>query len=455
MDLQGDEKWLILMNFFPSLKKSLNSWAKSTGFIKRQRSLSARDFLVLMTIGQLGIKHPSLAAMVDAIKSRISREALHQRFDESAVRYIQTCSQYILKQRISQVVAIKAKLLKRFGRVMIADSSSWDVNPQLAGTFPGSGGSASAANCKLQLLYEYKGGKLSFFEITAGTRPDTNYTHQLSKHAQAKDLWLTDLGYFCLETFHDIDAKGAFFLSRFSVGTKLFNAKTGSEIELGRMLKSLSGNAYQFSVTMGSKKSTRVRCRLICLRVSEQIANERRRRLKKDAKKKGRTPSQLHLALCDWTLMATNIPESWLPAEMVRPFYGLRWQIELLFKQIKTVLRIHHTNTANVHRLQCEIYGKLIMAVFIHRIHSCFNGRLWNLCQREVSMDKLYKRIQERAFIILQFILTSFSKACDYLASEIPLIIKNCVKTHQLSRKTSLERIECDLRNHSNVSKVA
>jgi hypothetical protein len=140
MDLQGDEKWLILMNFFPSLKKSLNSWAKSTGFIKRQRSLSARDFLVLMTIGQLGIKHPSLAAMVDAIKSRISREGLHQRFDESAVRYIQTCSQYILKQRISQVVAIKAKLLKRFGRVMIADSSSWDVNPQVAGTFPGSGG---------------------------------------------------------------------------------------------------------------------------------------------------------------------------------------------------------------------------------------------------------------------------------------------------------------------------
>ena len=455
MDLKGDEKWLNSMNFFPSLKKRLNRWAKSTGFIKRRRGLSAKDFLVLMTVGQLGIKHPSLAAMVDAVKSRISREALHQRFDESAVRYIQTCSQYVLKQKVSQGVTIKAKLLKRFERVMIADSSSWDVNPQLAGIFPGSGGSASAANCKLQLFYEYKGGELSFFEITAGTRPDTNYTHQLSKHIQAKDLWLTDLGYFCLETFHDIDAKGAFFLSRFLVRTKLFDAKTGSAIELSRMLKSLSGNAYQFSVTMGSEKSTRVRCRLICLRVSEQLANERRRRLKKEAKKKGRTPSQLHLALCDWTLMVTNIPESSLAAEMVRPFYSLRWQIELLFKQIKTVLCIHHANTANVHRLRCEVYGKLIMAVFIHRIHSCFNGRLWNLRHREVSMDKLYKRIQERAFIILQFILISVSKACDYLATEIPLLIKNCMKTHQLSRKTSLERIECDLRNHFNVYKVA
>ena len=443
------------MNFFPSLKKRLNRWAKSTGFIKRQRGLLAKDFLVLMTIGQLGIKHPSLAAMVEAIKSRISREALHQRFTESAVNYIKMCAQYVLKQKISQATAIKTKLLKRFNRVMIVDSSSWDVDPQLADIFRGSGGSASASNCKLQAFYEYKRGELSFFEVTAGTRSDAGYTHQLSNHMQANDLLLTDLGYFCLETFHNIDAKGAFFLSRFAVGTKLFDAKTGSAIELGIMLKSLSGNAYQFSVIMGSKKSTRVRCRLICLRVSEQITNERRRRLKKQAKKKGRTPSQLHLALCDWILMVTNIPESWLPAEMVRPFYGLRWQIELLFKQIKMVLCIHHTNTGNVYRLQCEVYGKLIMAVFIHRIHGVFNGQLWNLHHREVSMDKLYKRIQERAFIILRFILISVTKACKYLTMEIPRLIKNCRKTHQLSRKTSLEMLEYGLRNHFKVCKVA
>ena len=445
---------MILMSFFPSLKKRLNRWAKSTGFIKRQRGLSAKDFLVLMTIGQLGIKHPSLAAMVDAIKGRISREALHQRFSESAVKYMQTCARHVLKQKIGQARAIKTNLLKPFNRVMIVDSSSWDVDPQLADIFPGSGGSASAANCKLQAFYEYKRGELSFFEITAGTRSDAGYTHQLSDHVQAKDLLLTDLGYFCLETFHDIDAKGAFFLSRFSVGTVLFDARTGCPIELSRMLKSLSGNAYQFSVVMGSKKSTRVSCRLICLRVSEQIANERRRRLRKGAKKKGRTPSQLHLALCDWILMVTNIPESWLPAEMVRPFYSLRWQIELLFKQIKTVLSIDHTNTGNVYRLQCEMYGKLIMAVFIHRIHAVFNGQLWNLRHREVSMDKLYKRIQERAFVILRFILISVTTACDYLATEIPRLIKNCTKCHQLSRKTSLEILEYGLKNQSNVRKV-
>ena len=445
---------MILMNFFLSLKKRLNRWAKSTGFIKRQRDLSAKDFLILMTIGQLGIKHTSLAAMVDAIKSRISREALHQRFTESAVDYIKKCVQYVLKQKVSQIITIKTKLLKHFTRVFIVDSSSWDVEPKLADIFGGSGGSASAANCKLQAFYEYKCGELSFFEMTSGIRPDSNYTHQLSSHIRSNDLLITDLGYFCLKTFHDIDIKGAFFLSRFLVGTKLFDAKTGSPMELSRMLKSLSGNTYQFSVIMGSGKNTQVSCRLICLRVSEQIANERRRRLKKMAKKRGRMPSQLHLALCDWTLMVTNIPESWLATEMVRPFYSLRWQIELLFKQIKSVLCIHHNNTGNVHRLRCEVYGKLIMAVFIHRIHSAFNGRLWNLSRREVSMDKLYKRIQERAFIILRIILISVSKACDYLAAEIPRLIKNCMKSQQLSRKTTLEILEYGFRSQNDARKI-
>ena len=36
-----------------------------------------------MTMGQLGMKHPSLAGMVTAIDARISRVALHYRFSEA------------------------------------------------------------------------------------------------------------------------------------------------------------------------------------------------------------------------------------------------------------------------------------------------------------------------------------------------------------------------------------
>lgn len=199
---------------------------------------------------------------------------------------------------------------------------------------------------------------------------------------------------------------------------------------------------YEMQVILGGHKETQVCCRLVCLRVSQEVANARRRRLKKNSRERGRTPSQFHLLLADWTLMFTNVPGKWLPPEMVRPFYSLRWQIVLLFKKIKMVLCIHKSDTGKENRLRCEIYGKLIMAVMIHRIHADINIRLWNSKHKELSMEKLYKRIQERAFIILDLLLSSVQKAISYLQEEIPRLIKNCMKSHQRSRRSTLEIIE-------------
>jgi hypothetical protein len=51
-----------------------------------------------------------------------------------------------------------------------------------------------------------------------------------------------------------------------------------------------------------------------------QVANARHRKLRKEAEKKGRTPSQNHPALCDWTLFVTNAPAEILPINIVHSF---------------------------------------------------------------------------------------------------------------------------------------
>jgi hypothetical protein len=395
-----------------------------------------------MTVGQLGMKHPSLASMVEAIKVKMSREGMHRRFSVGAVAFMKRCSDFILKQKISTITSIRVDLLRHFKRILIFDSSSWNIHPKLKDVLPGCGGSASEANCKLQTCYEYKRGELSFFEITSGITPDGAYTYQLPGHVQRGDLVLVDLGYFNIKIFHQICVIGAYFLSRLSIGIRLFDSKTFSPIDLLGVLKTIKGDIHEMQIIVGGDKETQVCCRLICLRVSQEVANARRRKLKKTSRERGRTPSQYHLLLADWTLMITNVPQQWLPPEMVRPFYSLRWQIELLFKQIKTVLRIHKSNTGRVNRLCCEIYGKMIMAVMIHRIHAFINIRLWNSKRKELSMEKLYKRIQERAFIILDLLLVSLQRAIDYLQEEIPRLIKNCLKSLQRSRRTTLEIIE-------------
>jgi hypothetical protein len=394
-----------------------------------------------MTVGQLGIKHPSLAGMVDAIKNKISRESLHERFTESAVEYMEICARFILRKKI-QSQTLQTKLLDTFNRVFLVDSSSWDIDPKLSDILPGSGGSASRANCKTQTFYEYKSGEISLFELTPGTNPDNKYTKQIPARINPKDLLIADLGYFSLNTFNEIIQKSAFFISRFKIGTCIWDSETLKPIELKKVLMGVNGNAYQMDVKIGADEKTRVSCQLVCLRVKEEIANNRRMRLKKEARKKGRIPGAQSLALADWTVMITNVPEKWIPFEMLWRIYAIRWQIELLFKQLKSVLQVHHSNTGNVCRLKCETYGKLIMATLISRIHGAINAELWNTNKRELSMDKFYKRIQERAFHLLELLLTSVSKAVNYLKKEVIGVIKNCMKCRQPSRMTTLQSLE-------------
>jgi hypothetical protein len=395
-----------------------------------------------MTVGQVGMKHPSLAAMVDAINSPMTREALHGRFTPRAESFLKKCLQYALKQKIDDGLSIEASLLAPFKRVLIFDSSSWDVDSHLADVLPGSGGGASAANCKLQAGYEYKHGELGLFKIDPGTRPDNAYTTTLPSLLRSGDLALFDQGYFKLETLSQIAKKGAFFLTRFLVKTGLRDAKKLAPIDLQNVLYQFCGNTCRFDVVMGGQNGLpEVRCRLICQRVNEQFANERRRRLLKEAKKKGRTPSDMHLALCDWTLLVTNVSDKNLPVQMAWHLYSLRWQIELIFKQLKSVFAIHQSHTRNFSRLRCEIYGKLIFAVLIHRMHALINNLLWKTFQRELSFDKFFKRIQERAFAILHLLLLSVHKAIEYLSVEIQKVLKNCLKLQQRSRKTTLETL--------------
>jgi len=151
---------------------------------------------------------------------------MHRRFTDTAVAFMRKCAEFVLKQKASEMIRLQSKILQHFKRILIFDSTSWDIDPVLRTVLPGYGGGASDANCNVQACYEYKGGELTFFEITAGTVPDNIYTAQLTSHLHKGDLVLFDLGYFCTKTLRDINRLGAYFLRRFFVGTALLDPVT-------------------------------------------------------------------------------------------------------------------------------------------------------------------------------------------------------------------------------------
>ena len=59
-------------------------------------------------------------------------------------------------------------------------------------------------------------------------------------------------------------------------------------------------------------------------------------------------------------------------------------------------------------------------------------------------MEKLYKRLQERAFTLLPILLSSIRQAVAYLHRLIKLIIPACLKDFQRSRLSTLETLDVE-----------
>jgi hypothetical protein len=113
-------------------------------------------------------------------------------------------------------------------------------------------------------------------------------------------------------------------------------------------------------------QAERVPVRLIAYRVSEERARRQRQRLYGYARRKGGTPTRKALALANWVVLVTNVPEERLRAEEVWVLARVRWQVEILFRVWKRHARIDAWRSGNVWRILCELYAKLMGVVVLH-----------------------------------------------------------------------------------------
>ena len=145
---------------------------------------------------------------------------------------------------------VETPLLDKFKAIKLIDSSGWNISPGLKKIFPGSGGSASPAGCKVQLVYEYKTGAMHSVEITKGTLPDQKYSQEIPGIVNENDLIIFDLGYWVSEIFMKIKEKGAYFISRLNTRLNLL-IKEGndkfSELNLENFLKNQNVASIEFS----------------------------------------------------------------------------------------------------------------------------------------------------------------------------------------------------------------
>ena len=171
---------------------------------------------------------------------------------------------------------------------------------------------------KIHLLWDFLTGSILQLRITPGGASDA--TNPIAQEvAPAGSLSLFDLGYFCLDRFQNLTRAGAFWISRLQHGTSVFDAQGQPLAPLQYLRQQTGSGPIDVSVLLGV--SHRLPCRLIALRVPQEVADRRRQKAYVKAQKHGRVPSREYLEWQDWTIFVTNCEPELLTWEAVVVLY--------------------------------------------------------------------------------------------------------------------------------------
>ena len=351
-----------------TLGPELDTIGRQTGVIQRQRKFSGASLLKMMVLTML--KSPNataddFVATATQLGLSVTPEAVRKRFTERLVAHLREGLSHVLKQAFTVEPAV-VPLLDKFTAVAVGDSTTVTLPDEFEAEFPGCGGKTGSgkAALKIQLEWEMRTGGFTKLDVEPGRRSDAKSVAIESPVAPGS-LTVRDLGYFCLKRFRSIGEQGAYWIARLQQGTAVFDAD-GTPLELLEFLRRQpTGAVIDVSILLGWAE--RLPCRLIALRVPQELANRRRQAAYEKAQKHGRAPTQEHLDLCGWTVFVTNCPRELLTWQEVVVLYRARWQIELMFKLWKSHngLAAYRAQWTNVERMAL-FWAKLIGVVLQH-----------------------------------------------------------------------------------------
>ncbi|MCP4105310.1 MAG: IS4 family transposase [Desulfobacteraceae bacterium] len=425
----------------------LNDLAKKVGFVQRSTSrIEGEDFVQLMTTEILGEETVSTEGLCDILrqinpKADMTPQSLNERINKKeAAGYMREVFESAFRKNLEPVRSeISPDMLLPFGRVFLEDSTQVRLHEKLADDFKGSGGSAGISALKIDLIYEVKQDILQKILISGGSTNDQSRADEILAEIQENDLVLRDLGYFTLKSLIGIGGKSAFFLSRLlkSVNVYFSDDKDASPVNLPKYLDKKYGrlSVTELTVYLGEE---RLPCRLVAYRLPDEVVRERRGKARSTAQKKGGQRSKDYLNWLRFGFFVTNVPsEIWEP-EVVGTVYRLRWQIELTFKNWKSLLNIHVLRGTRRERIECFLYGRLTAVVVMTMISGFASWYACGYLKKEASFHKLtdwLKRKDRLAKAIR-------SGSSDELFEELIRDISGKLCKQKRKRKTSRQMLE-------------
>lgn len=355
--------------------------ARETGLIKRERKI--KSFIIFwVLVMSFGVRLERNLANIKRSYEKASEEKLsdsswYERFTPELVEFLKICVTHAIEHLANEQNRILNEKISRFQDVLIQDSTIIRLHQALAKKWPAARSRKVAAGVKVSALVSAIADGPKRIGIYAES---TNELKTLRIGPWIKDrILLIDLGFYKYQLFVRIKENGGHFVSRLKGNVDpliigVYNTCPGNSIDvvgkhLSEVLPKLKRQVLDVEVEVsfkrrnynGKKRKDTEKFRLVAI-------------LNEDEEK-------YHVYL-------TDISPDVLGPEDIAKLYGARWDIELVFKELKSRYAMDVVNTTNSRIVEAYIWIA-ILTLFISR-------RIYSIVRRYSPKEKMIRYTQLR-----------------------------------------------------------
>ena len=333
--------------------------ACEVGFGSRVRKCPPVVFFWTLVLGLNSEAKRSLSGLrrffVSITGRSISSAAFQKRFTSKSAAMFERIFKRLLERGLAGARTPLPRRLRRFRDILAVDSTAFPLHDKLAKHFRGYRSKGTKAMARVSATMGLADHRLKTADVSSGRRSETRFFRVTKKLAGL--LVVMDLGYFSIQRFRDLARVGAHFISRLKKGTnpKILAVHQGSSRPgrmVGKRLKEVRfrDRFVDFDARLGEGTNS-ILVRIVGLWNDEE--------------------GHYHFYL-------TQLERrSFGPAD-ISEAYRLRWQIELLFRELKQVGRLSHIPTGKKATALCLIFASLIVHLITRHLGwLLMNKRPW------------------------------------------------------------------------------
>lgn len=370
--------------------------AKECGYIQRKRKITGYDLLESCIFSRFEHDKLSLNDHCSYLLIHkgitVSNQAVDKRFNETSVKFVKKVLELVLSKHLKTNDYFSK--LSKFNKVKIKDSVCFQAPDDFKDIYPGSGGSGSGAAVRIQFEYDLLSNKIEELKVAPFNAQDIVDARESIGDICENDLIIRDLGYISSDVLAGIEKSNAFYINRSNYVDFYIHlaGKDFKKLDLPKIERDMRKNQEKLrimEVYLGSTK--KYKTNLVIEPVPDEVKNQRLRKRHHMNKKKGRNAPKKALEREGLNLLLTNVPSSMLPKERIREIYGIRWQIEIIFKAWKSVGGLHKVKRMDIQRFEFYLYAKLIFIVKNWNILSALQNWTLHTKNKYISLYKLLK----------------------------------------------------------------